>query len=238
MDLPKEGKGRTGRLPGTRLRTALEKERDRTEINNLRLIYRMSVTEIARIVTARYAEQIVEPLEAGLDKEGKRPPRVQVKQVRLELRAAILDYQDERATEIHGKRLEAIRAYESFGRYVMSEYEKSKGDRVITTETESESTEGTVNTTKTVTEPRAVGDKGFVQIGLQCLDRIVELEAVIPPRKLAMTNPEGTEAFKFEGTEEFKRLAALAQELLLPERQIEGERKLPSKEIKENGNKE
>ena len=39
----------------------------------------------------------------------------------------------------------------------------------------------------------------------------------MPPRKTTLTNPDGTEPFKFEGVEEFKRLAALADELLNPQ---------------------
>jgi hypothetical protein len=49
-----------------------------------------------------------------------------------------------------------------------------------------------------------------------CLDKVAELESIIPPRKTALTNPDGTEPFKFEGMEELKRLEALANELLNP----------------------
>lgn len=178
----------------------------------------MSVSNIAELITARYALQIADE-ETGLDKDGKRPPSVKNKQVRNELEGALGDYKESRADEIHAKRLETIRQYEELGMYAFEEYEKSRADRIIKTSIETDNPEhGTTTTEKEVIEARVVGDKGFLFIVRDCKDRIAELEAVVPPRKTTLTNPDGTEPFKFEGAEEFKRLAALAEELLNPHR--------------------
>lgn len=219
MELQNEDYKPRGRRPGQRRRTKLEIARDRSLINRLRLFNRKSLSEISETVSAQYLTEIVDQ-DAGTDKDGKRIPHVGLKQVRNELEGAVEDFKETRADEIYAKRLEVIRRYETIAGLAADEYEKSKGDRVIETFSKSESDNpeiGTTETSKTVREPRVVGDKGYLNIIVDCTNKIAELEAVIPPRKTALTSPDGTEPFKFEGTEELKRLAALAEELLAPE---------------------
>lgn len=217
MELQNEGGSKPGRKPGQRRRTRLEIARDRAKINTLRLLYRKSVSEISSIISDQYLNAELD--EDGLDKDGKRPPHVGVKQVRNELEGAIRDYKEEMADEIHSKRLEVIRRYDSLAGLAHAEYEASKADKVVNTTEESENEEtGTTSKKREVREPRVVGDPRFINIAVTCIDRIAELESVIPPRKTALTNPDGTEPFRFEGAEEFKRLSALAAELLDPAR--------------------
>lgn len=215
MELPSGGKEKPGRKPGQRRRTRLEIARDRAKINTLRLLYRKSVSEISAIISEQYLEVGLDP-ETGLDADGKRPPHVGVKQVRNELEGAITDYKDGMVEEIHAKRLEAIRRYDSLAGLAFAEYEASKADKVVKTKEESETPEGTATKEREVREARIVGDKGFLSVAITCVDRIAELEAIVPPRKTALTNPDGTEPFKFEGAEELRRLTALAEELLNP----------------------
>lgn len=215
MELPNGGKEKPGRKPGQRRRTRLEIARDRAKINTLRLLYRKSVSEISAIISEQYLEGLDE--ETGLDADGKRPPHVGLKQVRHELEGAIVDYKEGMVEEIHAKRLDAIRRYDALAGLAFAEYEASKADKVVKTTEESHNPEfGTTNKEREVIETRIVGDKGFLSIAITCTDRIAELEAIVPPRKTALTNPDGTEPFKFEGAEELRRLGALAEELLNP----------------------
>lgn len=216
MELPRGEREKPGTKPGTRKRTRLEIARDRTDINHMRLMERRTISEISAFLCERYLLE-ADP-DTGLNKEGKRPPSVRNKQVTLELGKAIDDFKESRADEIHAKRLTAIRQYEAMAGLAYREYQASKAPRVVSTETETTGGEaGTINQTREVIEARVTGDKGFLNIVLECTNRVAELEAIIPPRKTAFTNPEGTEPFKFEGTEEMKRLGALAQQLLHPE---------------------
>lgn len=179
-------------------------------------MHRKSISEIARIISAQYEDEIVDH-ETGLNAEGKRPPHVGRKQVAIELDKSVEDFKEHRADEIYAKRLGVIRQLEMLAGYAFEEYEKSKADKVIkTSETTDHPEHGEITKEKEVTEFRAVGDKGFLSIALACTEKIAELEAIIPPRKTALTNPDGTEPFKFEGDEELKRLAALADQLLHP----------------------
>lgn len=217
MELATEG-GKRGRKPGQRRRTPLEIQRDRTLINDLRLLRRKSLSEIALIISAQYLADPTIDAATGLDKDGKRPPHVGKKQVAKEIEGAIEDYKEGRADDIHTKRLELIRRYEKLAGYAIEEYEASKAPRVIKTETESTGGEaGPTSSSKEVVEPRVVGDPRFYTIAISCVDKVAELEAAIPPRKTALTNPDGTEPFKFEGLEELKRLEHLAAMLLEPQ---------------------
>lgn len=191
-------------------------ERDRTLINELRLLRRRSVTEIARIVSDQYLEEIADE-ETGLNVEGKRPPHVGKKQVAIELDKIVEEYKENRADEIYAKRLGVIRQYEALAGICYEEYEKSKADKLTThKETTQHPEYGEITKDKEVVETRLVGDKGYLSLIVNCTDKIAELEAIIPPRKTALTNPDGTEPFKFEGAEELRRLSALADELLNP----------------------
>jgi hypothetical protein len=216
MELQNEGGAKPGRKPGQRRRTPLEIARDRAEITNLRLLKRKSVSEISAIISARYLDEIVDE-ETGLNAEGKRPPHVGLKQVRNELEGAIEDYKDSMVDEIHAKRLEAIRRYDRIAGLAFEEYEKSALDGVTkTAETQNHPEHGEITKEKEVTVFKTVGDPRFLNLYTVCLDKVAELESIIPPRKTALTNPDGTEPFKFEGMEELKRLEALANELLNP----------------------
>lgn len=210
------GKQSPGRKPGQRRRSPLEIARDRSLIVDLRLMRRKTLQEIADIVSAQYLEEIADQ-ETGLDKDGKRPPSVMPRQVRVELEKSVEDYKETRAEEIHAKRLELIRRYDRMSAFAFEEYDKSAVDRVTTMTEETSSAEhGSSTKERETTEQRPTGDKGFLSIAVTCIDRIAELEAVIPPRKTALTNPEGTEPFKFEEPEELKRLGALAKLLTAP----------------------
>ncbi len=216
MELQNEGGAKPGRRPGQRRRTPLEIARDRAEITTLRLLKRKSVSEISAIISERYLEEIVDE-ETGLNADGKRPPHVGLKQVRNELEGAIEDYKDSMVDEIHAKRLEAIRRYDRVAGFAFEEYEKSAQDGVTkTSEVTNNAEHGETTKEKEVTVFKQVGDPRFLNIYTQCLDKVAELESIIPPRKTALTNPDGTEPFKFEGAEELKRLTALADELLNP----------------------
>jgi hypothetical protein len=217
MELPTEGeKLKRGRRAGQRRRTPLELARDRSLINHLRLLERRSLTEIAEIVSKQYEAEVADE-ETGLNKEGKLPPRIKRKQVAFELEKVVEEFKEGRAEEIHGKRLELIRRYEQLAGYAYREYEASKSPKVVKTSEKGSGPEGGFNKKRTVREERAVGDKGFLYLYRECTDRIAELEAAIPPKKTALTNPDGTEPFKFEGVDELKRLAALADTLLAPQ---------------------
>jgi hypothetical protein len=217
MELPKaEGGRKPGRKPGQRRRTPLEIARDRAYINKLRLLHRKSISEISILVSAQYADEIADP-DTGLDRDGKLPPHIGVKQVRKELDGAIQDYKELMADEITAKRLEAIRRYESLAALAIEEYEKSATDKLTkTSETTTHPEYGEITKDREVVESKYVGDPRYLSIHATCVDRIAELEAIVPPKKTALTNPEGTEPFKFEGAEELRRLNALAEELLNP----------------------
>lgn len=227
MELSQEGGHKPGRKPGQRRRTKLEIARDRNLINELRLLKRKPISEISRIISAQYLEEIVDD-DAGTNRDGKRPPAVGVQQVRKELEGAIEDYKDSMVDEIHAKRLEAIRAWDMLAGRAWEEYEKSCRDGVTkTSETQNHPEHGEITKEKEVTIFKQVGDPRFINIATLCLDKKAELESIIPPRKTALTNPDGTEPFKFEGMEELERLSALAKELLEPGRGSDALPELP-----------
>lgn len=217
MELPEaQNRKAPGRKPGQRRRTKLEIARDRAEIVELRLLHRKSITEIAEAVSAKYLEEIVDQ-EAGTDRDGKVVPHLGFKQIKIELDHSIEDYKDTMAEDIQSKRRELIRQFELLGGMTYREYEKSKAPKIVKTAEERDSQEGGASTMiKEVTEERVVGDPRFLSLTIQCRDKVAELEAAYPPKKTTLTNVDGTEPFQFEGTEEFKRLAALAGELLRP----------------------
>lgn len=192
---------------GRRRRTKLEIARDRAEIERLRLRYRMPPLQIVEKIAEFYQDE----------DEDKRPT-VGFEQVKKEIKAATEDYQNLENLEIKQKRQELIRQFYDLAIQCQEQYDKSLADRVTkVTEGRSNKEKGDSTLTRETTV-NTDGNARYLEIKLHCLKFIAELEATIPPKKIAPTNPDGTDAFKFEGAEELKRLAALAREAgaLLP----------------------
>ncbi len=94
--------------------------------------------------------------------------------------------------------------------YCWERHNASVGQHIITTERI-----GGQNgdTTSTVTE-ELNGDRGYLELALKCKSEIIDLEGSRPPRKTALTNPDGTKPYDaFGDSEELKRLNSLFTEL-------------------------
>lgn len=194
-----------GRKPGQRKRTQLELARDRYEIEKLRLRYRMPPVKIAEHINKFYEDEIPE--------EGKLPPHLSIQQVKHEIMLATKGYRELESEIITEKRLELIRQFYDLATQSQERYDASVADRITTTSEERVKDSETTTVTKE-TVVNTDGNARYLDIKKECLKFIAELEAVLPPRKTALTNPDGTEPFQFEGVEELKRLAALAAEVL------------------------
>lgn len=213
MELEREGglppaKKKPGRKAGQRQRTKLEVQRDRAEIERLRLRYRMRLAQIAEEINKFYQDEEEEYVYN--DKLVKRP-HLTDKQVWVEIQKAAEEYREYRFVTTEEKRLEIIRQFEDLAVFCQVRYDESLKTKVITTK-EERNKDGEVTTVEKEVNEKRDGNPRYLDIKAFCLKFIAELEQTIPPKKIAPTNPEGTEGFKFEGGEEFKRLAALAEE--------------------------
>lgn len=198
-------------VAGRRKRTPLEIALDRQLIVRLKLVNHLPNVLIAERVNKQYKKR-------APDSKGREAPQISVELVKKELQAAKEEANEAATDIITDLRKAAIREYREFIAYLMERYEATCSKRTVKTLEEREGSNdkgvssGVVK--KTVTEKRD-GDARYLEIVERCKWRIAELESVIPPRKIAPTNPDGTESFKFEGSEELKRLDALRDELLL-----------------------
>lgn len=201
--------GKPGKKKGQRRRTLLEIARDRREMVRLRLRKRLTLNEIAIEINKYYAD------EADVDPEtGKSKPEIKWQTVKRELKKAVKEFQDEEETEVQLKRREVSRQFLDLMALAHEEYEKSKTDKIVKTSQES-TKEGAVSTLeKEVIEVRSTGNPSFLRLAYDCVFAHAEMEAVIPPKKIAPTNPEGTLPYEFDGGEEFRRLRAIAAELM------------------------
>ena len=203
---------------GRRRRTKQEIARDRAEIEKLRLRYRLKPTQIVEKIKEFYTD--------GLDEDGREiesgkfPPTVGFEQVKKEIQASTKEFVESRYETIQEKRTEIIRQFEDLAVFCQERYDSSIVDKVTITK-EERNKEGEVTTVEKEVTVNTDGNARYLDIKKYCLQSIAELEAVIPPKKFAPTNPDGTEAFKFTGDEELKRLEALIKEAggVLPKRQ-------------------
>jgi hypothetical protein len=220
MELGEEGgkpqKKKPGRKPGQRTRTGLELARDRAEMERLRLRYRYTPYRIAEEINKFYKD---EP-EESFDDKGRLilRPHVSHKQVEADLLKAKEYYQALQFETTQEKRLEIIRQFYDLAAYCQERYDASIEDKITKMSESRDSSEKGNTSTERETIVNTDGNPRYLEIKSFCLKFIAELEAVIPPKKIAPTNPDGTEGYKFEGGEELKRLAALAIEAgaLLP----------------------
>ncbi len=118
---------------------------------------------------------------------------------------------------MNSKRFEVICALYDLAGLAHEEYEASKTDKRVNVKESKTSTGDKATTTDTereVIEKRASGNPAFLNLVKSCVDTIAELEQVVPPKKIAPTDPTGTLPYEFTGGEEFKRLKSIANELL------------------------
>lgn len=210
------GGARPSPRAGRRQRTPLEMARDREKITRLRLVNRLHVNVIADIISKQY--------EGEENPEGKLAPQIGVEQIRKELTRSKTDFEREQLKTILEKRAALIREYRALEAYCMERYDATLCKKITKTTEEKEGSTpngGNNSVTRKTVKQNTDGDKGYIDLAERCKWRVAELEAIIPPRKTALTNPEGTEAFKFETGEEWKRLTALSAELLGIRRETE-----------------
>lgn len=205
------GKRRGGKMEspklGKRQRTSLEKASDRTQITRLRLRYRKSISEIADTINGQY-----QALGEYDPDTGKLQPTIGVKMVERILQQRRKEFVQQETDEIHAARLEMIRRYEDLALQCQERFDATLVSRVTETEQESDKSGETTSLTKTV-RVNTDGQVAYLNLKQICLDRIAELRAIVPPKKIAPTNPEGTEAYRFEDSVELRRLRAFAVEL-------------------------
>jgi hypothetical protein len=143
----------------------------------------------------------------------KLQPTIGVRMVEYILGQAKNDFVQMETDEIHAARLEMIRRYEDLALQCQERFDASLVQKVTTTEQESDRAGEQSSLSKTV-RVNTEGAIGYLQLKETCYWRISELRAIIPPKKVAPTNPEGTEAFRFDDTTEMRRLKAFTMELL------------------------
>lgn len=237
------GRQPRGRKPGQRRRDELEKRRDRREIVQLKLRQKLHSEEIAEIINARYyrtkeedayAEASgkrpahVSPAQVRVElklaaEEYQRDTTDDILTIRLELCRefedleayawsryyATLEAQKEVETE------EIVRkATKKEGEPKPQPNEGEDEDAGERASQEATSGEPLIEKHKTVTERNTDGDRGYLELALRCKEMRLRILGAEPPRKIAPTNPQGTKPYEFEQPEEFKRLAALAIDLL------------------------
>lgn len=201
-----QGRKPRGRKPKQRTRTELEKRRDRREIVRLKLREKLTSEEIADRINGDHYDTDGEREYAA--QTGKAPAHVSPQQVRVELGKAEKQAEEETTDEILAVRKQLIREWEDLEAYAWGRHYESIGTHKVTTETTGEKA-----SVRTTTE-ELVGDRGYLELAARCKEMRMRLTGAEPPRKTALTNPEGTKPYEFEAPEEYKRLAALAIDLL------------------------
>jgi hypothetical protein len=200
------GRDPRGRKPGQRRRDALEKRRDRREAVQMKLREKLTSEEIAERLNAKYYR--TEEEEARAIAKGKKPAHLSPAQIRVELKIAEEEFKEDTTDDLLQIRLQLLREFEDLEAYAWGRHYASIGEHKIVVETDGEKA-----STRTTTE-ELVGDRGWVELAAKCKEFRLRLTGAEPPRKIAPTNPQGTKPFEFEQPEEFKRLAALAIDLL------------------------
>lgn len=217
MELEKERESngdskKRGRKVGQRQRTTLEQARDRAEMVKLRLRYRMLPKAIAAKINEFYKDE-----EDSFNDNNKlvTRPHVSDKQVWVELKAATEEFKEAETDEILTHRLQLIRSFEDLALQAQEAFDASKENELVkVTESRSNKEKGDSELTRETIKHRVEGNPRFLEVKDNCLREIGKLRAAYPPQKTALTNPEGTEPYKFELPEEQKRLNALMSQFL------------------------
>lgn len=198
-----------GRKPGQRRRTPLEVARDRKLIGRLRLRYALWTQEdIAAEVNKAY--ETPEELAAA-EEGGYKPAHVSARQVGEEIKTLTARLEAEATEDTQALRRMRIAELRELEEFCRERYDATVGTHTIVRETEGGDRDGAKQTT---TEELA-GESGYLTLALQCKKQIIELEGITPPKKTALTNPDGTKPFDaFGDSEELKRLAALFGEIV------------------------
>lgn len=203
-EIEKVRKSNAGRKPKTvrRERNSVEKSRDRRLMQRLRLRFPLWYLEdIANHINELYYNK-----EDNGD--GIEPPNISKQMVFNEL-AKFRDRLDKEAIDdaLTLRRLR-IAQYQELAEYCQERFEATVG-----THTKTVTTTGEKDSTRTEEEDLA-GEHPFLQLKKACMDKILELEGSLSPRKTALTDPTGTKPFDaFGDSEELKRLAAIFGEI-------------------------
>lgn len=210
------GRQKRGRKPGQRRRTPLEQARDRRLITRLRL-RNMLLTqeEIAEEVNKAY--ETPEQIEQA-KQEGKIPPHVSDKMVSHILREFEKRLEAEATDDVLALRRLRIAELRELEVFCWERYHATLAPQVTKLDETKDGTgkdaDGTTTTHRTTTVNRD-GDRGYLELALKCKQEIIDLENIRPPRKTALTNPEGTKPFDaFGDSEELKRLNSLFTEIV------------------------
>lgn len=207
---------RPGRKPGQRIRTQAEIYRDRKRIMELKILHRKTNPEIVLEINKFYEDEPEESLHYSGTKTVTRP-QLSLKQIEKEIQKANEAADEAMQDDVIAERRKLIKQYEAFAAYCFEMHERTLADRKVSTSEEKEintdKASGTTSLMRELTENRD-GNTKYLDLYERAMWRIAELKALIPPKKIAPTNPAGTEQFTgFSPDEETKRLAAIAVEM-------------------------
>lgn len=197
------GEKRRGRKPGRRTRSTTEMRRDARAMTRLRLFNHLWTHEdVADEINALYYS------DRTPDANFKEPPLVGRVQVSRVIEAFEKRLDDAAINDVLKLRRIRIAEYRELEQLCYERYKATIGEHVKTI-----SIPGKNGGERTESEELS-GERGYLELAERCKWRIAELENIIPPKKVAPTNPDGTKPFSlFSDDEELKRLASVFSEI-------------------------
>jgi hypothetical protein len=202
-----------GRKPKTerRERNPLEKARDRKLIARLHLRWQLWTYEeiAAEVNRLHYDAEVEARMGTGLE-----APHISKQMVSNELKALRARLNAEAVEDMLTLRRMRIAELRELEEYARMRYEATIGTHVKTRTTSGGGGDKCKDGATTTEEEELSGELGYLNLALACKREIMDLESAKPPRKTALTNPDGTKPFDaFGESEELKRLAAVFTEI-------------------------